>query len=358
VKGDPVVTQRHQLVSQPIQLADDLAAINAYFYQQQWTDGLPIIPPTPERVEVMIDALDRDPQEEIGVVPPYWAPATVEKVAINAVMAGCLPEYLPVVVAAVEAVTEPTFNLYGIQATTNPVAPLLIVNGPIASRLDINGGPNAFGQGWRANATIGRALRLVLINIGGGRPGTTDKATHGMPAKFSFCIAENEEHNPWQPLHVERGFPPEASTVTAVSGASLVNILDLASQNAQGVLTMLATSGRFSGSNNTLVGGGPLYALSPEHAEMIAAEGFSKDDVKRYLWENAVIRLGDVPPEVQEQIRHARKVYYGDATQDTLISLGDRPEDFLVIVTGGPGPHSMLITTFGDSQVVTREIRA
>src|SRR5262249_24111947 len=160
---------------------------------------------------------DGDPEQVLGMLPPRQGEATVEKLAINAVMAGCLPEYLPVLIAAVEAVADPDFNLDGVQATTHPVAPLIVVNGPLARRLNINSGYNCFGQGFRANATIGRAMRLVLMNVGGGLPGTGDRSTQGSPSKFSYCIAENEEANPWEPLHVERGFPRDVSTVT-VSG--------------------------------------------------------------------------------------------------------------------------------------------
>jgi hypothetical protein len=183
-----------------------------------WSDGLPIIPPTPDRVQHMLEGTRRGPQSLIGRIPPRWGDATVEKVAVNAVMAGCLPAYMPVLTTAIEAMLAPEFNLYGIQATTHPVAPLLILNGPLARQLDVNNSYNVYGPGWRANATIGRAIRLLLLNVGGGIPGKGDRSTQGSPAKFAFCIAENETRNPWLPLHVERGFDAGTSTVTVWGG--------------------------------------------------------------------------------------------------------------------------------------------
>jgi len=165
------------LTSDVIEVEDSLEAANEWFCREKLSDGLPIVPPTRERVERMLDGADRDPQEIIGPIPPKWAPATVEKIAINGVMAGCLPEYLPVVIAAVEAMIEPRFNLYGVQATTGYVGPALLVNGPIRKKIDINCDAGVFGPGYRANATIGRAIRLILITVGGGFPGDTDRST-------------------------------------------------------------------------------------------------------------------------------------------------------------------------------------
>src|SRR5215510_10886474 len=222
------------LTSNIIEVEDSLEAVNDWFCREKLSDGLPIVPPTAERVERMLDGIKRDPQEVIGSIPPKWAPATVEKLAINAVMAGCLPEYLPVIIVAVEAVLEDKFNLYGIQSTTHPCAPLLILNGPIARELGVNARYNAFGQGWRPNATIGRAIRLILLNVGGGVPGVLDRATQGQPSKYSYCIAENEAENPWEPLHVERGYAIDESTVTVSGAEGPHNINDHVSTAAPG----------------------------------------------------------------------------------------------------------------------------
>ena len=172
-----------------------------YFINQGWSDGLPMLAPTPAAVSAMVAAGGLETNAVIGVIPPLNGIATVEKIAANAVMAGCLPEYFPLLIAALRGVLRPEFNLDGVQTTTGNVAPLTIVNGPCRNSLQINYGSNALGQGWRANATIGRALRLVLCNIGGAAPGIFDKSTLGQPAKYTFCIAENEEENPWEPLH-------------------------------------------------------------------------------------------------------------------------------------------------------------
>lgn len=346
------------LSSGRLQVEDDLEAIYEQFENRQWTDGLPIIPPTPARVERMLRASQRRPGEVVGTIPPFWAEATVEKIAINAVMAGCRPEFFPVVLAAVEAVADPAFNLYGVQATTHPAAPLIVVNGPIAAKLGINGGPNAFGQGHRANATIGRALRLVLINVGGGRPELTDKSTLGQPGKYTYCVSENEAQSPWEPLHVERGYAADESTVTVIGAAGPQNIADLFSKDAEGLLTALGFSGRSPGNNNMLLGGEPLYAVCPEHAAILAGAGLSKQDVKRRLWEHARLPLRDFSVENQQTLRSERAAMYADAAPDTNVHLCDRPDDMMLIVVGGPGGHSALITTFGHTRAITRPIRS
>ena len=187
-------------------LDDDVESIYDYFCEQGWTDGLPIIPPTPERVERVLRSHPGDPAEVMGVIPHLKGEATVERIAIAMVMAGCLPEHLPVVAAAVRATMSPRFNIQAVQSTTNAIAPLLILNGPVIDRLGFNARENVFGQGTRANATVGRAMRLILVNIGGADPGKLDRATHGHPGKYSYCVAENEDDSPWEPLHVERGF--------------------------------------------------------------------------------------------------------------------------------------------------------
>src|SRR5215510_9455158 len=180
--------------------------VYAEFCKREWCDGLPFIPPTPERVRAMLAGARTKPAETLGVMPPLWRACTVEKLAVNAVMAGCEPTYFPVVVAAVQAMLDPAFNLYGVQATTHPVAPLVVVTGPYAQTIGMHTGSGLFGPGFRANATIGRAIRLVLMNVGGGWPGRHDMATQGSPAKFSFTLARSEDATPWEPLHVALGF--------------------------------------------------------------------------------------------------------------------------------------------------------
>ena len=202
------MTQSYDLESSRLEADDSAEAVFQLMLDGGWSDGLPVIPPTADRVSRMVEAAGREPSELIGYINPDGGAATVEKIAVNAVLAGCLPEYMPVLIAAVEAITEPEFNIHGLQTTTNPVAPLLIINGPVRNHIGVNSGRGCLGPGFRANATIGRAVRLLLFNVGGGKPWSTDMAVHGMPGKFVFCMGENEEESVWEPLHVERGLKP------------------------------------------------------------------------------------------------------------------------------------------------------
>ncbi|MBI2508868.1 MAG: hypothetical protein HYV99_02445, partial [Betaproteobacteria bacterium] len=266
---------------------EQLDAINDYFYERGWTDGLPIVPPTGERVAAMLEGMPRrDPDELISVIPPKMGRATLRQVAVNAVMAGCKPEYLPVVVAALQAVSEPDYGLDHRQTTTHAGAPLIIVNGPIAKSLRINCGTGLFGPGWRANATIGRALRLVLVNIGGAGPGV-DCSQAGHPGKYTFCIAEYEEANPWEPLHVERGYRRDQSTVTVVNAEAPHSMTENIQTDPGEIVRTFASSMSGLGVNNLYSQGHPVLVLGIEHARYLAAAGWSKRDVKVALFERA-----------------------------------------------------------------------
>jgi len=338
-----------------IALEDDLEAIQEYFYAQGLTDGHPILPPTPERVAAFLAAAGRDAQEEIAVLPPAFRVATVEKIAVNAVMAWCKPEYMPLLLAAVEAMAGPAFNLYGLQATTHPSGtPLLIVNGPVRHDLGINCAQGCFGHGTRANATIGRAIRLILTNIGGAYPGTSDMSTHGWPGKYGFCFGENEELSPWEPLHVERGFAPEDSTVTLVGTGGTYNFGDLWSTMAEGVLASAASAMSAYGTNNLGMGGQPALVLCPEHAAVLGEEGLSKAETKAALFERCGSPLGRLAPE----LRQSRLRRHPADTPESLLKPIERPEDLILLVAGGAGPHSVFIPTFGpDTWSVTTKIR-
>lgn len=323
------------------------------YVEEGWSDGLPIMPPTEDAVSAMLKYTDRDPEERLVALPPNRVEATVRAIAINAVMAGCRPEYLPVVLAACEAIAEPDFNLYGIQATTNPVAVMIVVNGPIAKELGFNGAGNCLGPGVRANATVGRAIRLAMINIGGSAPQTMDKATAGSPGKYTMCLAENEDMSPWEPYHVERGFAPETSTVSAFSTTGTQNILDLASRHAWGILRTFASSCASVGHQNVQLGGGPTIMFCPEHADILAGDGFSKDDVRRALFETSRVPTKDFPPEtLKGMVRHRRPRYFGSEHPDVGIPLADSPEEIQIIVAGGPGPHSVMMPSFGEATMV------
>ena len=325
--------------------------IDALYQERGWTDGLPIVPPTEAAVREFLRWTDRDPREVLGVLPPRQGEATVERVAANAVMAGCRPEYLPVVLAGIEALADPLFNLDAIQATTHPVAPLLVVNGPIAREIGLNAGYNAFGQGFRANVTIGRAVRLVLMNVGGGLPGTGDRATQGSPAKIAYCVAENEAENPWEPLHVEAGLPADASVVTAFGCEGPHNIQDHFSATGLGILLTVAGAMGQGGSNNLLGRGWPLPSLGPEHAATIARDGYTKKQVKEFLFEHARFPLARLGAEYRRQ-QIAR--HHVVDSPDTLLPIVRAADDISVIVVGGAGKHSCWQPTFGDGTRFTR----
>ena len=327
--------------------------IDGHYQERGWTDGLPIVPPTEARVHAFLAVTDRDPREVIGVLPPRQGEATVEKVAVNAVMAGCRPEYFPVVLAGIEALADPLFNLDSVQATTHPVAPLLVVNGPIAREIGLNAGYNAFGQGARANITIGRAIRLVLMNVGGGLPGTGDRATQGSPAKIAYCVAENEAESPWEPLHVEAGLARGVSAVTAFGCEGPHNIQDHYSNTGLGVLRTVAGAMGQAGSNNMLGRGWPLLSLGPEHAATIARDGYTKATVKQFLFEHARFPLGRLGAEYRRY--QVDRQHVADA-DDTMVPIVRAPEDISIIVTGGAGKHSAWQPTFGDGTRPTRRI--
>lgn len=329
--------------------------VDAHYQERGWTDGLPIVPPTERRVHELLAQTPRDPREVVGVLPPRQGEATVEKIAANAVMAGCRPEYFPVVLAAIEALADPLFNLDSVQATTHPVATLLVVNGPIARAIGLQAGYNAFGQGFRANVTIGRAVRLVLMNVGGGLPGSGDRATQGSPAKIAYCVAENEAESPWEPLHVEAGLPAGTSTVTVFGCEGPHNIQDHYSNTALGVLLTVAGAMGQAGSNNLLGRGWPLLSLGPEHAATIAKEGYTKQKVKEFLFEHARYPLAKLGAEYRRQQIERWDVV--DAP-DTMVPIVRKPEDLSVIVAGGAGKHSSWQPTFGDGTHWTRRTLA
>ncbi|HKW93855.1 MAG TPA: hypothetical protein VJX92_18325 [Methylomirabilota bacterium] len=335
---------------------DDLLAFQSFMMERGWGDGLPMIPATAERVAAMLRGTRRPTDDLVAVLPPRLGRATVERVAVNAVLAGAGPEHLPVILAAVEAVAQPAFNLQAVQTTTHPCSPLIIVNGPIAGRLGINAAGNALGQGHRANAVIGRALRLVLQNVGGARPGREDRATHGHPGKYSYCLAEHETASPWEPLSVERGFPRETSTVTVCASEGPHNINDHGSSTPEGILTTVAGTAATVGSNNVYLGGEPLVVLGPEHAATVGGGGWSKADFKRALWERARVPLSRFDPSNLERFAVIHPAGFKDRPPETLAPIARQWSDIMVVVAGGAGKHSVLIPTFGATRSVTQRI--
>ena len=332
-----------------IEVDDAPEAVLDAFVTREWCDGLPIVPPTADRVRVMLG--DAEPGRALGAMPPLWRTATLEAIAVNAVMAGCRPEYFPVTVAAVDAMLDPDFNLYGVQATTHPVAPLVIVNGAYGRRIGLHAGSGCFGPGFRANATIGRALRLILMNVGGAWPGRHDMATQGSPAKFSYCIAENEEASPWGPLK-------DGDAVTVYGGEGPHNVNDHASTTASGILSTVSHTAATLGSN---VGwyfsqSQLLVVLGPEHARTIAGDGLTRADVQRFVYEHARLPLATLKLGGMWGMHDWPAWMMALRDDEVRPPQVPSPDDVLVVVAGGPGKHSSVVPNTCFSRAVSRPI--
>jgi hypothetical protein len=335
-------------------------AIQDYYEAQGWTDGLPVVPATEDLVCAMLGPFGQDPAQTLGVIQPRNAPVTLEKIAINAVMAGCRPAHFPVVVAAVRAILRPEFNVAGCQATTGGAAPVIIVNGPLATRLQINGDAGCFGPGFRANAAIGRALRLVIRNIAGLIPGEMDKATLSTPERYAFCFAENEARSPWEPRHVELGYAASASTVTLTAVRSVYPVMETTVASGHAVLHTLVESLKTVGvANYYQIGTGAQLTLvvCPEHAAEMATAGLTKAAVRAYVYQQA-----RMPVHRLQGLGH-----YGNRTwpawvnerdPEALVPVVRCADDVVVVVAGGDGRHSAWLTGWGVSRVVTQEIPA
>ena len=298
-----------------------------------------------------------DPTDSVAVPR-----ATVEKIAVNAIMAGCRPEYLPVVLAAVGAVCDDAFDLHGVSATTNAPAPLLVLNGPVRGRLDVNCGAGVFGSGWRANATIGRAVRLVCVNLGGARPGVVSMSTFAHPGRYTYCIGEHEEASPWESLAVEHGFAPTDSTVAVLAADSPITVFDQRSRTAPDLLATIAGSMAVIEHHKMTHWGDTLLVLSPEHARIVADDGWSKADARQFLWgrlRRPVSELvpgrdgGDGLPE------HVLRKFADPARDATLIPKFRAPDNIKLLVAGGTaGRFSAVVAgwTFskGSSLVIRR----
>ena len=306
------------------------------FFERGVTDGLPVVPPTRTRVDAMLAATPRDRHHVVAEVPPNMGRATVEKIAVNAVMAGCRPDYFPVVLAIVEAACDPVFNLHGQSGTTNAASPLIIVNGPIRQRLGVNCAAGVFGPGYRANATIGRALRLIMINLGGTRAGQISMSTMGHPGRSTYCIGEHEEASPWEPLHVERGFAPTDSTVTLFSGESPFMVNDHLSRAASQLVASLGWSaaGVWNHKSYPLYGH-TLFVIGPEHAVTIGAEQWTKPDVRRYRYETIRRPARDLAPGPDGAETSRLKNLLADRAPDERIPKFPSPEEILIVVAGG-----------------------
>ncbi len=344
-------------VSQPNAVETDTSydAINDYFYEQGWTDGLPVVPPTEARVAALLAGMPgHDAHELISVVPPRMGRATLQQVAVNAVMAGCKPEYLPVVVAALRAVSAREYGLHHRQTTTHAGAPLIIVNGPIVQELRINCGTGLFGPGWRANATIGRALRLALVNIGGAGPGV-DASQTGHPGKYTYCIAEYEAANPWEPLHVTRGFRREQNVVTVVNAEAPHSVTENFQTDPLEIMRTFASSMATLGVNNLYSQGHPVLVLGLEHVQHLSAAGWNKRDIQKALFEMARQPWGLM--KNRGKSKGPRFPEFVDKNNDqSMVPIMNAPEDLIVIVGGGAGGKSMFLPTAGGQSLSVSEI--
>ena len=323
-----------------------------------WTDGLPVVPPTVELVAEMVAAFGRPADEVIAKIPPSFSGATVELLAANAVLAGCRPSAARVLLAAVQAITDPGFNLLGVQATTHPCGVLVLVSGPAAATAEIHGGEGCFGPGFAGNLTIGRAIRLILMNIGGAHPGIADHSCQGTPAKISYCFTENTSASPWPPFHVEMGWKEQDSVVTVFAAEAPHNIQDHTSTTAEGILDTIAGAIRNVGCNNfdrslrekrgTRVPAWrpqPAVVFGPEHARTVAEGGFDRTAIQRFLWERSAVPRSQIPIEWR----------FGIDGLDEIPMTSD-PDDIVILVAGGVGKHSCWIPTIGGSSTSSAKI--
>jgi hypothetical protein len=314
-------------------IAELMSQAYEHAYDQGWTDGLPIIPATPEAVQRFIAASGHPGEEVIGVIPPRKGQATVEVLAVNAVMAGCRPEYMPVIIATLEGLTDKGFPLEFMQVTTNPMTPFLLINGPIRQQLDINFGTGCLGPGWRANATIGRAIRFILQNVGGALPGVYSKSSFASPLRYSYICGENEEENPWFPFHVDRGFDRHDSTVTVFKASYSCNISGGEGVGADEILRQIASNmpPMYGG------GDGALLLLGVNHARSLHEAGLTKRDLQETLW--ALARL----PEDHFAADFAAMERGAGRGADGMLWRTEGPEHIHVVVAGGPGPQDVYI---------------
>ncbi len=340
---------RPPLKSATYWVADALEA-NELFFREGWTDGLPVTPPTEEAVLSFLEEAGLSPDTVIGVEPVRGRPISAEKVAINAVMAGCRPEYMPVIVAALRAMCRPEFNLHGCTISTGGSAPFLVVNGPVRQRLQMNATHNVLGNGNRANATIGRAVRLVIVNVLGGRPGDLDRSTLGHPGKFTFCIAEDEEDSPWQPLAQERGIPEGASAVTVLAAVSPHQVMNEWTRDPRELLDTYVAAIRANMLTYSIWAGNYALVIPKQHREVFAAAGWEKADIREYVFQRARVRR-------QEWREVGKASLVSQDNADREYTALRSPDDLLVIAAGGPagGFGAVVPPWFGERSVAVTE---
>jgi hypothetical protein len=322
-------------------------AVRRRWYDAGFVDGLPIIPPTPAGVRRFYRAAGLDPVRHVAVVEPSQRAVSVYDAAVCSVTAGCEPAHLPIVVAALNAVCDPAFNLLGIQTTTGTATPAIIVHGPVAAIAGVSGGRDCLGGSTLANATIGRALRLLLRSVGGGSHLGMDQATMGQPAKLGLCFAENLAQSPWPPLHVERGFDAKSNAVTVVGVTGSLEVVHAEGGEARDILTTIAGSmpiAGSAGSRGLLGGGSPLVVLAPEHARLLDDAGYDRAALQHALWQEAVLPWDRLAPSVVERYRRTDAAAL-DA--EPGLRIAGTPGDVLIAVAGGVGVKSTYLPSWG-----------
>jgi len=318
-----------------------------FFLEKAWSDGLPVVTPTEQRIQHMLAATRRDPGELVGNVPPAMEPATVRDVAIHALMAGCKPEYLPVVLGGLALMLREEFNLNGVQGTMHGVAPLMIVNGPYARKIGLHGGNGCFGPGFRANASIGRAIRLMLLNLGGGIPGVGSATVFSTPLRYTACLTENMERSPWETLAVSRGYAPDADVITCAMVESPRLCYDDVSQEPGRLLNGIADSMTAMSSWNMHVRSDMVVALGPEQATICARAGMSRADVHQRLCELAGRRVRDLKNGGNWRRERALKINVDPDDDDCFVPAIKDPRDLHLIVAGGWGPLTAVCHGWG-----------
>ena len=338
----------YELTSKKVRLQETDDPVE-YYFEQGWTDGLPVVPPTAEKIGAFLHAVDRSPSEILGTEPVRGRVVTLEKVAINAVMAGCLPEYFPVALAAMEAMLEPEHNLHAVTVSTMGAAPLLVVNGPVVKEIGLNSGVSVFGPGHRANATIGRAIRLTIMNVTGAVPGDLDQSSLGHAGKYTWCIAEDEETSPWKPLHVDRGYASSQSAVTVFPGLSPIQVSNFGGGSPEAALKSVADGLIVAGPGNAEI----VVVLTPETIGHIEAGGWRKEQVAEHLWGRSTRTAG----EWEE-----RGYPTGVPNADEPVGVTTSWEGITIIVAGGKaGSFSAVIPLWGggsNSRSVSKIIRS
>ncbi len=335
--------------------ADVYTTVNDLFYRRGWTDGLPIVPPTEERVEAMLRGTDLTPDTVVGLIEPMKGQATVSKIAVNAVMAGCRPEYMPILIAAAEILSDQGFDLLGVSTTTNPDTPMVIVSGPIAKQLNINCEANALGRGWQANAAIGRAVHLIVNNVGGSWPGVTDMSCLGHPGEFAMCLAENQDKNPWTTLHVDLGHARDANVVTVVPAESMQNLVGIGF-NSEGYLGLISDylAGLERTTRNVV-----LVFIASDTAGQLARDGWTKDKVKQYILDHARMPFAKYKAKFIDTNK-------AGAVPDSILKTTDPNalvpmpivNELTILVSGGTGEKSMVIPVWGSyKKLLSRPVK-